>query len=283
VVLAGNQDRIRRGDQSTTLLCDFHIHTICSDGSLSPIEVVRLHGDQGFDVISITDHVYGREEILGRLGRRLWPERKNFIVTEEDFPGYLSALKEAREYAWEEYQMILIPGAEICRDRFFRPFYGIHIVIIDIQQYINPELPPLEILKEGKRQGAVTVVAHPYPYWAHLLHPVRGTLYGLRNKDELSPFVDGWEIGNQRRIYQNTANLPGALLGASDFHVIADIRGWKTAITCKKDKEAVKEALRENRGVEPFFFQPKEGSLIGQEKKYDPFVGYYIAKERYPP
>jgi hypothetical protein len=177
----------------------------------------------------------------------------------------------------------LIPGAEICRDRLFWPFYGIHIVAIDIRQYINPELPPLEILKEGRRQGAVMVVAHPYPYRMHLLkNPVRGTLYGLRHRDELAPFVDGWEVGIQTRIYQNTANLQGALLGASDFHIIADIRSWKTAITrCKKDKEAVKEALRKNQGVEPFFFQPDDVSSIGRQKKHNP-ITYFTIVEQYP-
>lgn len=264
------------------LLCDFHVHSTESDGALSPIEVVRLYGDQGFDVISITDHVYGPEEFLGQMARRIWPSRKNFIVTEEDFPSYLVALEEVREVAWREYRMLLIPGAEICRDRPFKPSYGIHIVVIDIQEYISPELPPLEILKQAREeQGAVTVVAHPYSYWRHLLDPVRGTLYGLRNKNELSPFVDAWEIAVGKRKYHNIANLQGALLGASDLHVLADLGGWKTIITgCEKDKESIKEALRKNRGVRPFFFKPK-GLVIEQARRYG-LIGYYAAREKYP-
>lgn len=269
--------------QSPALLCDFHMHTRWSDGALSLMEVVRLHGDQGFDVIAITDHLYGREERLGRIARRIWPNRKGFIVTREDFPGYLAALEEAKKFAWEEYEMILIPGAEVCRDRPFRPFCGIHIVTIGIQEYINPELSPLKILQEGKRQGAVTIVAHPYPFWMHFVNPFRGTLYAVRNRDELAPFVDGWEAGIQKRRYPNKANLPGASLGASDFHVTADLEGWKTTISgCEKNEEAVKKALRENQGVAPFFFKPS-GSIVEKAKRYDPLLTYFLAKEKYPP
>lgn len=107
--MIGDQDCIPRRIQLDALLCDFHIHTRWSDGALSPGEVVRLHGDQGFDVICITDHVYGREEILGRLARRFLHNRKNCIVTKEDFPGYLVALEEARELAWKEYGMVPHP------------------------------------------------------------------------------------------------------------------------------------------------------------------------------
>ena len=42
------------------LLCDFHIHTDLSDGSLPLREVVNLYGEQGFDVIAI--HLFRKEK-----------------------------------------------------------------------------------------------------------------------------------------------------------------------------------------------------------------------------
>ena len=39
------------------LLCDFHIHSTYSDGSLELSKAVDLYGQAGFDVIAITDHV----------------------------------------------------------------------------------------------------------------------------------------------------------------------------------------------------------------------------------
>ncbi len=43
--------------RNSWLLCDFHIHTDMSDGSLPVDEVVDMYGSKGFDVISITDHI----------------------------------------------------------------------------------------------------------------------------------------------------------------------------------------------------------------------------------
>ena len=35
---------------------DFHIHSTCSGGGLSPTEIVRLAKQKNVDIISITDH-----------------------------------------------------------------------------------------------------------------------------------------------------------------------------------------------------------------------------------
>src|SRR2546425_12725808 len=40
----------------TWLRCALHAHTTCSDGELSPEELVRLYERAGFDVLAITDH-----------------------------------------------------------------------------------------------------------------------------------------------------------------------------------------------------------------------------------
>lgn len=38
------------------MLFDFHCHTTCSDGTLSPLELVRLAADSDVQLLSITDH-----------------------------------------------------------------------------------------------------------------------------------------------------------------------------------------------------------------------------------
>lgn len=35
---------------------DFHIHTTCSDGTLTPTEIVKKYKEQEYDMIAITDH-----------------------------------------------------------------------------------------------------------------------------------------------------------------------------------------------------------------------------------
>jgi len=39
------------------LLCDFHIHTKYSDGSVELRRAIDIFGQAGFDVIAITDHI----------------------------------------------------------------------------------------------------------------------------------------------------------------------------------------------------------------------------------
>src|SRR5271169_4428639 len=49
------------------LLCDFHIHTTFSDGSLEMGKTVDLFGQAGFDVIAITDHVVNGDNVMGKF------------------------------------------------------------------------------------------------------------------------------------------------------------------------------------------------------------------------
>jgi histidinol phosphatase-like PHP family hydrolase len=39
------------------LLCELHAHTRWSDGALTLPELVDLYGQNGFDVLAVTDHV----------------------------------------------------------------------------------------------------------------------------------------------------------------------------------------------------------------------------------
>ena len=52
------------------LLCDFHIHTRYSDGSVGLRRTVDLFGQAGFDVIAITDHVVNGDNPFGKLANR---------------------------------------------------------------------------------------------------------------------------------------------------------------------------------------------------------------------
>jgi len=90
------------------LLCDFHIHTTWSDGSVDLPEVVDIYGQAGFDVISITDHVYNRDSTIGS-----WAERLNKTIAEEIFPGYMETLEREAERAMARYGMLLLPGVAI--------------------------------------------------------------------------------------------------------------------------------------------------------------------------
>ena len=69
-----------------TAAVDLHLHTTCSDGRLTPSELIRLAGSQGLKVVSVTDH------------------------------DSTEGLAEAFEAAQEFPQMRIIPGIELSTD-----------------------------------------------------------------------------------------------------------------------------------------------------------------------
>ena len=80
-----------------TLKCDFHMHTIFSDGRVRPDTRVDEAYREGLDAISITEHLEGRmfpNDIVGSQNR-----------------AYETALPSA-----ELKDIILIKGAEFTRD-----------------------------------------------------------------------------------------------------------------------------------------------------------------------
>lgn len=71
------------------LLCDFHIHTKYSDGSVELRRTIDLFGQTGFDVIAITDHVVNGDNTLGKLVNRF-----RFSVTTDNFEEYVAHIRE---------------------------------------------------------------------------------------------------------------------------------------------------------------------------------------------
>ena len=49
---------------------DLHTHSLASDGTLSPAEVVRAAADAGLDVVALTDHDTAQGWAGGRGRRR---------------------------------------------------------------------------------------------------------------------------------------------------------------------------------------------------------------------
>src|SRR5499426_1472776 len=112
------------------LLCDFHVHTQWSDGKLSVSEVVDLYGSTGkFDVIAITDHILMKKDLLARAGRIATLGRRAFGVREQDFDAYLEDIHEQGERARKQYDMIVVPGAEVTQNRI-RSKKNSHIIAL---------------------------------------------------------------------------------------------------------------------------------------------------------
>ena len=221
------------------LLCDFHIHTTWSDGSVPLHDVVDIYGQAGFDVIAVTDHVYNSDSTIGT-----WAERLNKTITGENFDRYLEALASEAGRALAKYGMLVIPGVEITKN-YFSEQESAHVLLLDIKRFVSADLPWEDIFREGKGQGALVVACHPH----YTDHEVHDTLYFWNNRQKFSPHFDAWEVANRTDLFSvvSLSNYP--ILANGDFHKAHHLYSWKTLLPCEKDVKAVKACIRDNRGV----------------------------------
>ncbi|OYD17247.1 phosphotransferase [candidate division WOR-3 bacterium JGI_Cruoil_03_44_89] len=228
------------------LLCDFHIHSNMSDGSLPIEDVVDMYGREGFDVISITDHILDSHTLKER------EEKGESVcaVREDKFKEYISILWREASRAWNEYEMLLIPGIEITNN-----YKGYHILAIDIKEYIDPTLPVEEIVKEIHKQEAIVIACHPHYGKREARHLYQ---HLWRNREKYAYLFDAWEIANRDDLFDAVGLKKFNYVANSDFHEPRHLYSWKSLIYCDKNVEAVKSAIRENKNIAIYLFRKQE-------------------------
>jgi predicted metal-dependent phosphoesterase TrpH len=226
------------------LLCDFHIHTTWSDGRLSLREVVDLYGQTGkFDVIAITDHILLKRDFLARAGRLATLGRRRYSVTEETFDEYLADIAREAQRAKRDYGMLVIPGAEVTQNHI-RARKNSHVIALGIKKYISADQNAEDILKEIRRQGALSIACHPHHRTTRRLEI--STCYLWDHRKELADLVDVWEAANRDDLFSVTSLKHYPYVANSDFHKEKHLHSWKTLIRAKKDWPSISAALRAN-------------------------------------
>jgi hypothetical protein len=230
------------------LLCDFHIHTTWSDGRLSVAEVVDLYGEtRRFDVMAITDHVLMKKDVLARAGRIATLGRRTYGVRREDFADYLADIREQSERARRQYGMLVISGVEITQNRLRARRKNAHIIALDVKEYISADQDADAILREIRRQDAVSIACHPHHRTTRRIEI--STCYLWDHRRKLAPLVDVWEAGNRDDLFSVTSLKHYPYVANSDFHKRKHLFSWKTLLRCEKSWPAVKDALRANVDV----------------------------------
>ena len=218
-----------------TLKCDFHTHTVFSDGLVWPSVRSEEAWRQGLDVLAITDHI-------------------EYQPHKEDLPTNHNRASEIASEEADELDLILLRGAEITRK--MPPGHLNAIFLNDIDPVETTEYK--DAIKAAADQGAFIFWNHP----------------GWRQPDEIPIWYDehtellnnGWihgiEVVNEKTYYPKVhkwcldKNL--TMFGNSDIHEpIAfeyDLsKGEHRAVTLvfakEKSVEAVKEALFDHRTV----------------------------------
>ncbi len=221
------------------LLCDFHIHTTYSDGSVQLRRVIDLYGQAGFDVIAITDHVVNGDSYIGKMAWRF-----KFTVTAHNFDDYMADIKNEAERAWKKYEMLVIPGVEISKN-YVSSEKSAHILLLDIKEFIPACTSYEGIFLEAKQQDALIVACHPH----HMTGLNKDTLYLWNHRDRYGKYIDAWEIANRDDVFNVISLKKYPYIANSDFHKVRHLYSWKTLLNCEKDIQSVKQCIRHNKGV----------------------------------
>ncbi len=229
------------------LLCDFHVHTRWSDGRLTVREVIDLYGQTGrFDVIAITDHILMEKDLLARVGRLATLGRRRFGLEAEHFDDYLAEIRAEGNRALEEYGLLVIPGAEITQNRISGKKNS-HVIALDIKEFISADQRADAILREIRRQGALSIACHPHHRTTRRIEI--STCYLWDNRRELSDLVDVWEAANRDDLFSVTSLKHYPYVASSDFHKPKHLYSWKTLVRSEKNWPAIRQALRTNVDV----------------------------------
>lgn len=190
-----------------TYKADFHVHTIYSDGEVTPRERIREAWYDGLDIIAITDHLEKRtyEKFMLKALEPYSKGGKPFVYahagagnkTDKDAPmlanlnaGYEEALYIIEK---ESIPIMAIRGTEIWRDPSVTGEYNA-IFLKDINAICHKEL--FECFRRVKEQGGIII--HNHPGWR------RKSME--KSEDQKRAYGEGWVDGVE--VVNNTILYP---------------------------------------------------------------------------
>ena len=259
---------------------DFHVHTIYSDGELTPRQRVREAWYDGLDILALTDHLEARnyEKFMlkalaphnpGGKAHKYYHAGSVRLMEDGTDPGIRSdhnaAFNEALQHLKKEgYPILLIKGSEISRAPQTQGHFNA-LFLKDVNAIYN--IDTKETFRNVHKQGGLVIHNHP------------GYRRNTTDKSEWQAEVyaeklfDGVEIVNGTKFYPKMIrrcveeNL--IMIGATDTHrptsgMWKDLGCFRTmTIILAKEltEEAIKEAMLDRRTL-----VYSGGELMGEEK-----------------
>jgi predicted metal-dependent phosphoesterase TrpH len=159
-----------------TLKCDFHLHTVFSDGNVWPTYRVFEAYRDGLDAIAITDHI----EYL---------PKKNYIAVNHN------AAWEIAQGAAKEGNILLVHAAEITRD--MPPGHFNALFITDANALVKDSA--YDAINEAVKQGAFIHWNHPG--WKSQQPDGIPKLYNIHKKLLANKMLHGIEFFNDTEYY----------------------------------------------------------------------------------
>ena len=221
-----------------TLVCDLHMHTVFSDGSVWPnIRVMEANKD-GLDVIATTEH----------LENQSW-------ISDIPHPNRNRSYELAKGFA-DELGLLVLNGSGITID--MPPGHANAIFIKDANKLIADD--PIESFLEAKKQDAFIFWNHPH--WASQSPDASIPLDQLHIEMINNELIQGIEVVNDttysNEAFQLALEYDLTILGTSNIHDIVDwqyripSRGHRpvTLVFAREKKEkALKKALLNGQTV----------------------------------
>jgi hypothetical protein len=251
-------------DGYLTLTCDFHQHTVFSDGSVWPNIRVQEALKDGLDVISLTEHL------------EYQPHKEDIPHTDRN-RSYHIALEEAKDH-----ELIIINGSEITRS--MPPGHSNAIFIEDSNKLLMDDATA--VFKEANNQGGFVFWNHPN--WISQAKDGVAKLTDMHKKLLEQNLLHGIEVANDdtysAEALQIALDNDLTLIGASDIHGLIDWqydihKGGHRPITLVFAKERTKESIREalfNKQTVVYF----NDLLIGRENFLKPLIQSSLTIEK---
>ena len=218
-------------DGYKTLKCDFHVHTVFSDGKLWPDQRVNEAWNEGMDVIAITDHIEYR------------PNKE--IIAADFNKSYEIAKKQG-----DAIGMLVIKGSEITRQK---PLGHLNALFLKDSNKLDVA-DELAAIDEAVKQGAYILWNHPgWPNDTSTIYPVHRELIA-KNKIHGVEVFNAWEVYPKVIDWCNELGL--APFANTDVHYTSANmyrgrfqRPMTLVFASENSEEAVKEALFAGRTV----------------------------------
>jgi len=194
---------------------DFHTHTSWSDGSLSPIGVVRQAERRGLDVVSVTEH--------------------NTML-----PSHV-----ARAYSKVVGGPMVVSGEEVTTARF-------HVIAIGVERTVSPNQSLEGVLADIHAQHAVAIAAHPVRhFWGDLI-PMREKFDAaeVMHPVAFSSTRAEWSWADMVTFYEES-HAPLAAIGSSDYHWMSVLGLCRTLVFVHEPvtEQEIVDAIRAKRTV----------------------------------
>jgi hypothetical protein len=235
-----------------TLKCDFHIHTVFSDGNVWPTIRISEAWEDGLDAIAITDHIEGHPKKM---------------------PGMKRMQYEAALSAAQSSNIILIRGGEISRS--MPPGHFNALFIKDVDALDLPDF--MDAVGEAVKQGGFIIWNHPG--WRK---QQPDTTKWMTEHEVLykKGWMNGIEVFNEKEWYPEAIRWALekdiAITGNSDIHDVYaryyntekyPIRPVTLVFAKERTEESLKEAMFAHRTAALFF-----NKLVGKEEFVKPIV-----------